>query len=363
MISLAAGADPARRDASPALHCMGLSACGLLWTTFRSSVIRRALARHFVSMGLTILMLMHAVTALAFEEIVLSPEKVSVHVYYFRGEAGMASAANKGYMSNAGFVVTDDGVIVFDALGTPALGKAMLAAIAKITPKPVKRVIVSHYHADHYYGLQAFKARGVEIWAHENARDELRTDEVQERLAQRKVALAPWVNEDTRLIPADRWLHFDQSRTIPFESGGMHFRIIDASGAHSSSDVMLFVEEDKVLFAGDLYATGRIPFVGDADSRAWLGALDRMRDLHPAIAIPGHGTASGNTERDMQLTRDYLVFLRKQMGAAVANMTDFDQAYKAVDWTPFKDYPAFAPANRLNAYGTYLRMEQESLHE
>ena len=275
----------------------------------------------------------------------------------------MASAANEGFMSNAGFVVTNDGVIVFDALGTPALGKAMLVAIKKITAKPVKRVIVSHYHADHYYGLQAFKDGGVEIWGHKNGRDELRSDAAQLRLAQRKVALAPWVNENTHLIPADRWLHFDYSRFIPFESGGMHFRIIDVSGAHSSSDVMLFVEEDKVLFAGDLYATGRLPFVGEADSRAWLVALDRMRDLHPAIAIPGHGIASGNTVQDMQLTRDYLLFLRKTMGAAVADMTDFDQAYKAVDWAPFKDYPAFAPANRTNAYGTYLRMEQESLHK
>ena len=324
---------------------------------------RNSQVRHFLSAALATILLIPALRAFASDDIVLAPEKVTPHVYYFHGEAGMASAANKGYMSNAGFVVTNDGVIVFDALGTPALGKAMLTAIEKITAKPIKRVIVSHYHADHYYGLQAFKARGVEIWGHENGRDELRSDEAQQRLAQRKVALAPWVNENTRLIPADRWLHFDQSRVIPFASGGMHFRIIDVSGAHSSSDIMLYVEEEKVLFAGDLYATGRLPFVGDADSRTWLAALDRMRDLHPAIAIPGHGTASGNTEQDMQLTRDYLLFLRKTMGAAVADMVDFDQAYKAVDWTPFKNYPAFDQGNRINAYGTYLRMEQESLHE
>ena len=73
----------------------------------------------------------------------------------------MASAQNKGFMSNAGFVVTGDGVVVFDALGTPALGRAMLAAIRRITPQPVKRVIVSHYHADHFYGLAAFKDAGA----------------------------------------------------------------------------------------------------------------------------------------------------------------------------------------------------------
>ena len=89
------------------------------------------------------------------QDIVLVPKQVSAHGWFFEGEAGMASVANKGFMSNAGFVVTNDGVVVFDALGTPALGRAMIAAIAKVTPKPIRRVVVSHYHADHIYGLQA----------------------------------------------------------------------------------------------------------------------------------------------------------------------------------------------------------------
>ncbi len=70
----------------------------------------------------------------------LVPQQISPHGWFFQGEAGMASAQNKGFMSNAGFVVTDDGVVVFDALGTPALGRAMIAAIRKVTPQPIKRV-------------------------------------------------------------------------------------------------------------------------------------------------------------------------------------------------------------------------------
>ena len=69
--------------------------------------------------------------ALADESIVLVPQRLSERTWFFQGEAGMASAQNRGYMSNAGFVVTSDGVVVFDALGTPALGEAMLAAIRK----------------------------------------------------------------------------------------------------------------------------------------------------------------------------------------------------------------------------------------
>lgn len=293
--------------------------------------------------------------------VVLEPTQVSPHVWFFQGSAGMASQANKGFMSNAGFVVTGDGVVVFDALATPALGQAMVDAIRKVTAQPIRRVIVSHYHADHFYGLQALKAQGVQVWAHENARATLTSDETRRRFEQRVTDLAPWVGRDTVLVPADRWLALARGGEERFEMGGLHFRVIDASGAHSPEDIMLYVEEDRLLFAGDLFVTGRIPFVGDADSARWLATLDTMLATRPAIVIPGHGASSRQPARDMALTRDYLSFLRKAMGEAVANMTPFDQAYAATDWGRFKDYPVFGQANRINAYNTYLRMEQESL--
>ncbi|PLC53467.1 MBL fold metallo-hydrolase [Pollutimonas nitritireducens] len=291
----------------------------------------------------------------------LKPIQVSPHVYYFGGESSMASAANKGFMSNAGFVVTDDGVVAFDALGTPALGEAMLAAIRKVTDQPVKRVVVSHYHADHIYGLQVLRAAGADIWAHTKGQGYLHSDIARERLEQRRTDLRPWVDENTKLVPADRWLDFKDGKTISFTLGNMHFQIIDVSGAHSDDDIMMYVEEDKVLLAGDLYFTGRIPFVGDADSKAWLVALDSMLDVDPEVVIPGHGASSTNTREDMALTRDYLEYLRKEMGAAVEDMTGFEEAYATTDWGQFESYPAFDDANRINAYGQYLVMERESL--
>ncbi|MBA5638383.1 MBL fold metallo-hydrolase [Duganella sp. LX20W] len=300
-----------------------------------------------------------APAALKLEAIPVSP-----HVYYFHGQAGVAGAENQGFMSNAGFVVTNDGVLVFDTLGSPALGEAMLAAIARVTRQPVRRIIISHYHADHFYGLQAFKARGgakVEVWAHENGKQYLASDLARERLAQRRVALAPWVNAQTRLVPADRWLHFAQGSEIAFEMGGLHLRLIDTSGAHSEGDIMLAVDEDHMLFAGDLFFTGRIPFVGDADSKVWLTALDHMLTLHPQVVVPGHGEMSRAPLDDIRLTQDYLLFLRDKMGAAVADMVPFEEAYAQTDWGRFAAYPAFEAANRLNAYDTYILMERESL--
>jgi len=293
----------------------------------------------------------------AADSIVLAPVKVSKHGYFFQGEAGMASSQNKGFMSNAGFVVTNDGVVVFDALGTPALGRAIITAIRKITKQPIKRVVVSHYHADHIYGLQEFKTIGAEIWAHRKALDYMTSGQAQDRLVQRRTDLFPWVDENTKVIPADLWIDGDTT----FRMGGVTFRIVYAEGAHSPEDILLFVEEDRLLFAGDLVFAGRVPFVGNADSDGWLRAMSKMIALQPQVAIPGHGPASRNVARDLALTRDYLVYLREAMGRAVRELQSFDEAYQQTDWSRFAQLPAFAEANRINAYGTFLLMEQEAL--
>jgi len=304
-----------------------------------------------------LLALLAGAPARAAPDIVLVPRQVSPHGWFFAGEAGMASVANKGFMSNAGFVVTDDGVVVFDALGTPALGRAMIAAIARVTGQPVRRVIVSHYHADHFYGLQAFKAVGAEIWAHRKAKQYLASAQAGERLAQRRTDLFPWVDDTTRIVPPDLWLDGDTS----FRMGGLTFDVIYSGGAHSPEDLLLYVREDRLLFAGDLLFAGRIPYVGNADSAGWLRAMDKLIALKPAVVVPGHGPPSRDVASDLTLTRDYLAYLRATMGRAVQELEPFDDAYAKTDWSRFRDLPAFEPANRINAYGTYLLLEQETL--
>ena len=290
-------------------------------------------------------------------EIVLKPQQLSARSWFFQGETGMASAHNKGYMSNAGFVVTDEGVVVFDALGTPALGDAMVAAIHKVTGKPIRRVIVSHYHADHVYGLQALKGAGAEVWAHRLAEQYFTSGLAAERLEQRKRDLFPWVDEQTRIVRPDVWLDGDTD----FRFGGVTFRVLYSGGAHAPEDLLMFVVEERVLFAGDLLFAGRVPFVGNADSKGWLRAIDAVIPMTPSVVVPGHGPATRDVARDLAMTRDYLAYLRRAMGRAVADLETFDDAYAKTDWSRFKALPAFEPANRINAYGTYLLMEQEAL--
>lgn len=285
-------------------------------------------------------------------------EKVAAHSYYIPGMAGAASTRNEGFMSNAGFVITPAGVVVFDTLGSPSLAQDMVKRIRALTKLPIKRVIVSHYHADHYYGIQVFKDLGAEIWAHENGKGVVGSDAAKSRFEQRKQILGKWINEKTQRFPApDLWLAGDTD----FELGGMHFRLRHVGPAHSDEDLVMFVEEDGVLFAGDLVFKGRVPFVGDADSKRWLNALEKLIAMHPKILVPGHGGASDTPMDDLTLTRDYLVFLRAEMGRSVSDLIPFEEAYEKTDWSRYEKMPAFFEANRRNAYNTYILMEKESL--
>lgn len=285
--------------------------------------------------------------------------KVGAHSYYVQGLPGAASSANEGFMSNAGFVVTGDGVVVFDALASPPLAKKLLGLIRKVTRQPIKRVIVSHYHADHFYGLQVFKALGAEIWAHRVSVGATRTEEAAQRLAQRKEVLFPWVDEKTKLLEADHLVEGD----MDFEMGGVNFALRHVGPAHSSEDLALMVREDGVLFAGDLVFLGRVPYVGDADSAGWIAALDKLIELKPRVMVPGHGRFTRTPNADLVFTRDYLKFLRLQMGKAARNMVPFEEAYKNTDWSKYRAMPAFNEANRPNAYSQYLRLEFEGAGE
>jgi glyoxylase-like metal-dependent hydrolase (beta-lactamase superfamily II) len=282
------------------------------------------------------------------EAIQLSPS-----VWFVRGASGVPSQENRGHTSNAGFVITKEGVVVFDALGTPVLGEALLAEIRKRTAAPVRRVIVSHYHADHFYGLAAFKAAGAEVWAHAAAKPYLASAAPAERLAERSRTLAPWVPADMPLVHPGVFL----SREETFRLGGLTFRVIPVGPAHTVEDLALLVEEEGVLFVGDLMFAGRIPFVGDADSRGWIAAIDRVVGFEPCVMVGGHGDASRNAAADLRLTRDYLVHLRRSMGAAADDLVDFEEAYRKTDWSRFAHLPAFEAANRRNAYNTYIRMQ------
>lgn len=283
----------------------------------------------------------------------VAAENLNGDAYYVPGLPGSATEY-EGFISNAGFVVTTEGVVVLDALGTPSLAKAMLNEIRKITDKPIKLVIVSHYHADHIYGLQVFKEQGAQIWAPKGTWDYLDSETASNLLESRRTSLYPWVNDETYLVKPDRIIDQDTK----FNLGNHQFLLTYFGKVHSEGDMSLLSLNDQTLYSGDIIFEGRIPFVGDADIIKWSKTLDRVRNIEMEYFVPGHGSASDQPQETMDLTYRYLNFLLKQLTTVVDEMTPFDEAYQAIDWSEFEDEPAFDAANRKNAYAVYLYLER-----
>ena len=289
------------------------------------------------------------------DSIQLKPIQVAPHTYFVQGFPELGSSANQNFISNAGFVVTTAGVVVVDALGSPILAQKLITEIKKVTNQKVVAVIISHYHADHIYGLQEFQKIGAKIYAQSEGRNYLSSETAQQRLIASRIDFAPWVNANTKLISADVWI--DQKMKLSI--GGIDFLISRVGPAHAPEDLLVYVPSEKVLFAGDLVFRGRIPFVGNADSKGWLMGLDEIEKLNPNIVIPGHGNYSIKPIEDIAFTRGYLKYLREAMSAAAINLDPFDDAYKEADWSEYEGMPLFKAANRMNAYNVYLSIQAE----
>jgi glyoxylase-like metal-dependent hydrolase (beta-lactamase superfamily II) len=290
-----------------------------------------------------------------YTDVAMELNKVSEHVYYVQGMPG-AATDHDGFISNACAVVTNDSVVVFDSLGTPSLAYLFLSKIREVTDKPIKMVIASHYHADHIYGLQVFKDLGATVIAPLGAKDYLASPAAQGRLKERRESLFPWVNESTHIVKPDQYIDKNKTLTV----GGVTLEITPLGSTHSQGDQMVYVKPDRVLLAGDLMFEGRIPFVAGSQPDNWLKQLKTLDVSKIDVIIPGHGPASRNPAQALKFTREYLEFLNDKMGEAVDNLTPFDEAYKAIDWSRYKKYPAFI-ANRMNAYFMYLRLEAASV--
>jgi len=290
-------------------------------------------------------------------------------VYYIEGLSGVPDTVNEGHTSNAGFVVTQAGVVVFDALGTPALGYRLLQRIRQVTDKPVKFVVVSHYHADHIYGLQAFKQHGGAptvlaqrgTLGYVGGTTASQGEDARRRLEQRRQALFPWVDEKTYIVAPDEV--FDQE--MNFELGGVRFEIRHLGPAHAPGDSIMLVRNYGVLFGGDVLYGGRVPFLDspETDITRWLQGLEYIAGLEDQVRyiIPGHGTLSANARQVVEATRDYILYVREAMARAVRDFVPFDEAYRNTDWSRYENLPAFDASNRGNAFRIYLEEEARSL--
>jgi cyclase len=206
--------------------------------------------------------------------------------------------------SNAGFVIGDDGVLVIDAFFTQEAARALVAEIHRLTPKPIRYVVNTHYHADHTGGDQALRDAGAIIIAHRNVRGWVRTnninlfgDRITPELKARVEALPlPDLTTDKDLIV---WLG---SRKV----------VVQTVLGHTGGDLTIFVPDAKVLFTGDLLWRKIPPNLIDGSVKEWAATDDgfaRMPDAAHVRYVPGHGDVAG--VGDVTDFRAYLLDLER----------------------------------------------------
>ncbi len=295
-------------------------------------------------------------------------KRITDSVYGVFGVYEQASYENRGFISNAYFVVTKEGVLVVDALATYKLGKELVETIRSVTNKPIRFAVITHYHTDHFYGVGALKEAGAVIVAHEWAFDYLSQPSSYEFFKARQELLREHMR-GTEMVPPDVTF----TRDIDIHMGKQEFEVRHlCMAAHNPGDVVVWMPSQKVLFGGDIVFDGRLPFLGSGNSRSWLVCLERILELDPEILLPGHGRPILTKERirdRVRWTYRYIEDLRNTIRRMIEEGRDIDYVREHINDAlleinpEYAQVPVFFDVNPVNAYYVYFEIENELLEE
>ena len=194
--------------------------------------------------------------------------------------------------TNAGFIVSDEGVMVIDSLMTPTLAGKLYAAVRNVTKAPIRFLINTHFHGDHVFGNQYFLP--APIVAHANCRDELmeKFDGNMQRYRAR-TELIPELDQIKMTLPD---VTFQDRMSIRL--GGREIQLSFHGRAHSNSDILLYLPEEKLLFVADLAVNKTLPAFPDGHITKWLTVLDEVAKFDADTFVPGHGPVGDRSDFD-----------------------------------------------------------------
>lgn len=255
------------------------------------------------------------VQAQEWDKVEITTEKVTDNIYVLFGRGG-----------NIGLLVGDEGVMMIDDQYAP-LSDKISEAIAKITDKPIKYLLNTHWHGDHAGGNENFKNKGAIIVAHENVRKRLSTDQFMKAFSRQVEAK-----------PETYWPEITFEKDITLHLNGEDVLFFHSHNAHTDGDAIVYFTKSNVIHMGDTFFKGRFPFIDISSGGSIDGMIETANKVlfiadNDTKIIPGHGTLSNKSE--LKEYRDVLMILRDRVKAAIKEGKT-DEEIKAADLA--KDY-------------------------
>lgn len=236
-----------------------------------------------------------------------SAKPISKNVYSIISPSyGRPSAENKGWNSNSHFVVTLDGVLVFDTGSSQKIGKGIIKAIKSVTEQPIRWVVNSHSHADHWLGNAAFVDVGAQVISTKTSMESMKKDG--QGVVDAFSRMTEGATDKTHIAYPTQFLSKEETRTL----GGIEFEFFYSNDGHSSGDVLMWLPKQRIIFGGDVLSSDWMPIMTPSGNVPNLiTTLNYVANLKPTIVLPGHGqpTNVNSIIRDAELLKSvwYLV--------------------------------------------------------
>jgi glyoxylase-like metal-dependent hydrolase (beta-lactamase superfamily II) len=280
------------------------------------------------------------------------PVEVIPNVFSAIGSTGPPTYENTGHNNNLSFIITGDGVVVFNAGAAMVLARALHDEIKAITDQPVVLVINENGQGHAMLGNSYWADLGVPILAHVDAAAEVA--ENGDFILQRMQRYNRDKADGTRVVGAS--ITFTDRYII--ELGDMRLEVLRLGPAHGPGDIQLWLPAQKLVISGDIAFHERLlPIFADSCSRCWLETWELFEALAPIYIIPGHGHPT-NLAQVRRYTRDYLVDLRQKIGTLIDNGGDLAEAYY-VDQSKYAHLDTFEQLATRNAGRVFEAMEWE----
>jgi cyclase len=279
----------------------------------------------------------------------LKPTKVSNDVYCFFGKTDMPRKENGGFMSNSCYIKTDDSFVLVDTGASYEFARQSYQQMKKIADLPVKNVLITHGHDDHWLGNNFYK----ETFNAKLYGPSLINKEYNENSKTRMHhVLSKDAIKGTKFVPIDE----DVKEAITLNIGSKKIMIVPIGvKAHTSDDLYVYLPDDKVLFSGDMVMNGRVTSNRDGSVIGALKALEIINNQKWDVLVPGHGTDTSKTATKEFV--EYFTLLKQRVLEAIENDTIGSEITKVVTMPEFKDKALYEELNSKNVFDAYRELE------